>query len=56
MMLAFMDEAFQHIKEQLDSSKHEVIFRYDCKKSEMACTYLPVGQACKQWKRCIVQN
>lgn len=32
MMMSFMDEAFEHIKEQLDKSGHEIIFRYDCRK------------------------
>ena len=44
MMLAFMDEAFQHIKEQLDSSKHEVIFRYDCKNQKWLVHIYPLDK------------
>ena len=44
MMLAFMDEAFQHIKEQLDKNDHEVIFRYDCRKHQWLTHLYPLDK------------
>lgn len=44
MMLAFMDEAFQHIREQLDKSGHEVIFRYDCRKNQWLTHIYPLDK------------
>ena len=44
MMLAFMDEAFQHIKEQLDENGHEVIFKYDCKNRKWFAHIYPLDK------------
>ena len=44
MTLAFMDEAFQHIREQLDKKGHEVIFKYDCRKHKWFVHIYPLNK------------
>lgn len=45
MIMSFMDEAFEHIKDQLDGSGHEVIFRYDYKKGQWMVHLYPVDKS-----------